>query len=349
MTPTVTLKISNPNNSTYPTIILRKFFNMVFAEPDGKTFNVYTATVFGGASEVKKPVVDDLKDMPIPKLDQENDCELEFRYQIDYDDSTVANSSDISVCDITEQFLSDDDTNEYHVKNRDEIRKVWGNIAVLENQIKVKELLLELYPSLYKKREDIHLPGMKNLGTVLHIKDDQDERQSHQCVVCKGNYYTNGISNGYRLAINGNAVAGIEAINWIKTTVRLKRNILKSKNLAERNIRFVVQFAGTDIYYTPDFTWYFAPPCNYVVDESATLTFSGKKPMPNKVAPVADGTTVRFKEWLDEGIGERKKSRVSYFSEYTAAKPYGFSKNSVEVLLSFTNPGKHGNFQFLLD
>lgn len=375
MTPTVTLKISNPHNDTYPTIILRKFFNMVFVEPDGKTLNIYTATIFGGAHKVDLSSENLAAIAPYPKHRNDQECALNFKYQIHYDDGTVASSSDISVSDVTDQFLSDDDTNIYHVKNFDEIHKFWGNLVNLEDQNRIGELLEELHPNNghtvkcravekrtghcpakicpavkrpSAKRPSVKRPSLTQLGSVFFFNDDQENRKSHKCIVCKGNFDGNNVSNGYKLSVNQYAVPGIEAINWVKTTIHLKHNILKSKNSEKVNVRFLVQFTGADSYYTPDFTWYFAPPSNYVVDESATLKIGNDPSLPNKVAPVADGTTVRFKEWLDEGIGERKKSRVTHFSEYTKTKPYGFTNKTVEVLLSFVNPGKHGNFQFFV-
>ena len=347
MTPTVTLKISNPNNTLYPTIILRKFFNMVFVEPDGKTFNIYTATVFGGADTVD---LSQPQTSPKPKHVPNRGVELEFNYQISYDDDSVANSSDISIRDITDKLLSDDDDNVYQVKNREQIHKFWGDVEKISDQQSLKKLLDQLYGEIEFPHE---LPTMTQLGNVYFI-DDHENRNSHKCIVCKGIYDEIDSSSGYKLALNGNAMPGIEAINWVKTTIRLKCNVLKSKNSEKMNVRFQIQFSDksdTDApytpYYTPDFTWYFAPPCNYVVDESAILKI-GKDAMPNKIAPVADDTTVRFKEWRDEGIGERKKSRVTYFREYTKTNPYGFSKKKVSVLLSFVNPGRRGNFQFFL-
>ena len=344
MRPIVTLKISNPNNTIYPTIILRKFFNMVFVDPNGKTLNIYTATVFGGAEKVHLSEGNQTQTLPTPKHDTQSSCELEFKYQISYDGDSDKNASDISICDITDRFLSDNDDNIYQVKNRDQIHKFWGDVEKITNQQRLQELLAVLN---YPTGTNDPLPTISQLGNALYFIDDQEDRKSHKCIVCKGTYEEGDSPDSYKLALNSKAIAGIEAINWVKTTINLNCNILKSKNSEKMDIRFQVQFSDAEAYYTPDFTWYFAPPCNYVVDESAMLKI-GKITMPNKVTPVSDDTTVRFKEWRDERIEERKKSRVSYFSEYTKTNPYAFTHNDISVTLSFVNPGRRGKFQFFL-
>ena len=44
----ISLQISNPSNATYKSILLRKFFLMLFIDADGKKIHAYIASVFGG-------------------------------------------------------------------------------------------------------------------------------------------------------------------------------------------------------------------------------------------------------------------------------------------------------------
>lgn len=209
--------------------------------------------------------------------------------------------------------------------------------------------MLAFYPSQYKEEGSpaFCLPDMSKGGPFLKITKE-NQGASHQFIACPGEFVVGETENMYTLTASD--VVGLEAVNWVKTTIELDCDILKSTNLSDRKINFVVEFGENGVFYTPDFTWYFAPPPNYVVDDMALVDIGEKKNVRNIVTPVADRTTVRFAEWLKEGILERKKSRV-LMSEYISADPYVFScqnNRSVKVNLSFSNPGKHGNLQFLI-
>lgn len=324
MKPRITLTIINPNDSAYPTIILRKFFNMVFIEPDGKTLHIYTATVFGGAS--------DKNTAPKPYLDAKVRCALDFRY-------SVLNDKDEKV-----DSISFENRSESYVKQTEWIGKIWGDVKKLQTQNEIKAALASAYPNLYNTADAVNLPDVTKLGAVLSIQEKQKGPSSHHCIACCGEFEEKkGALWEYRLCTS--VAAGIEAVNWIRTTIKLKTDILRSSE----KVSFEVEFSDNTNYYTPDFTWYFAPPTNYAVDvETATLTIGDSSEEPNKVTSVADNTTVLFEEWDEqEAIRERKKARVN-FREITATDNYILSGKRIKVTLSFINPEKHGNTQFIL-
>lgn len=330
MRPTVTLKITNVNNSTYPTIIMRKFFNMVFMEPDGKTINIYTATIFGGAAKRVEDAEGNKKVDPESKNDKASQCNLKFSYEKGkYIDK-------IDFYDLSKQY----------VVQTEQIKKVWKNVTNLSTQSDIKDALTSLYPDIYKTESDVKIPDKTTLGTVIKIDDGSDGYSSHACIAAVGKYTSDKTGEpSYTLYTPTNSTIGIEAINWIKTTIKLKNSILEDN----QKVEFVVQLDDHTEYYTPDFTWYFAPPTSYIVDaESALLKIGKQNEEPNKVVRVADATTVLFNEWVkQELITERKKSRVS-FGDITAKDPYSFSGKKIRVILSFINPGKHGNLQFFI-
>ncbi len=330
MRPTVTLKITNVNNSTYPTIIMRKFFNMVFMEPDGKTINIYTATIFGGAAKRVEDAEGNKKVDPEPKNDKASQCNLKFSYEKGkYIDK-------IDFYDLSKQYVA----------QTEQIKKVWKNVTNLSTQEDLKNALISYYPSFYEKESDIKLPDIATLGSVVKIDDGLDGHSSHACIAAVGKCTIDKSAEpSYTLHIPTNFAIGIEAVNWIKTTIKLKDSILEDN----QKVGFVVQLDNQSEYYTPDFTWYFAPPTSYIVDaESALLKIGKQSEEQNKVTRVADATTVLFNEWVkQEYITERKKSRVS-FGDITAKDPYSFSGKKIHVILSFVNPGKHGNLQFFI-
>lgn len=324
MKPRITLTITNPNDSAYPTIILRKFFNMVFIEPDGRTLHIYTATVFGGASDNNSD--------PKPHLDTSTRCVLDFKYSVQNDNNEKVDS------------ISFENISESYIKQTEWMGKIWGDVKKLQTQNEIKAALVSAYPNLYNTVDAVNLPDVTKLGAVLSIQEKQKGQSSHHCIACCGKFEEiKGSNSEYQLFTD--VAAGIEAVNWIRTTIKLKSDILR---LSEK-VSFEVEFSDNTDYYTPDFTWYFAPPTNYAVDvETATLTIGDNSEEPNKVTSVADNTTVLFEEWdQQEAIRERRKARVN-FREITATDNYAFSGKRIKVTLSFINPEKHGNTQFIL-
>ncbi len=328
MKPTITLNITNLNNSAYTSIILRKFFNMVFVEPDGKTINIYTATIFGGAEKVCTENDTSSALPPTPKYNSSSQCILKFSYAIK--DNEIEK---ICFKDMSSQFI----------KETNEIKKVWKNVEELQTQEDIKNALIDYYPNIYKPDCDIQLPDKRDLGSVLKLQDGQEKRPSHACIACCGVFQEENESYSYTLATG--IAAGIEAINWVRTTIKLKTDILA----LNQKIEFAVTLDEKCEYYTPDFTWYFAPPMKYVVDsESAMLNVGCQNDEPNKITRVADATTVLFAEWVKkENITERKKSRVN-LKDIIAKDAFALSGKTIRVTLSFINPHKHGNMQFFI-
>lgn len=339
MTPTVTLKISSPHNDTYPTTILRKFFNMVFVDHKGKRLHIYTATVFGGANGVYADEA--RKNLPKPAnldIKTRKICSLRFKYEVQDEDNSgepvFIECKQIS--NITKDFIEGKKP-----KSLDQIKQVWGEIEPLPDEAQFMEAMSKLYPDDSEKCRE-NMPDFTQ-SPAFRITDDKG-RSSHNCVAYPGTF-DQSKPNQYTLSAPN--CVGVEAINWIKTTIELNSSILSPNNIADRKIEFIIKFEGCSSLYTPDFTWYFAPPPNYIVDDLAEVDIGTTSAIPNIVSPVSDSTTVMFKEWLDENILERKKYRV-LMGDYTSANPYVLSNSQVKVSLSFSNPKKHGNLQFLV-
>lgn len=338
MTPTVTLTISNINNSDYPTIILRKFFNMVFVEEDGKTLNIYTATVFGGAEH------NNGNDKPIPKVVNGHACALKFAYDIQGGQSSKNRNDTVRIkfSDDTAVFL-DKKKHNGNLTNWGQIMEVWGEIEEL-GQDRAGLTLHEFYPNLFPDKKNLPKPDVTK---GVHLRcEEKKKKDSHRFVASPGKFEIGNDSKSYSLK-NEHDVVGVEAINWVKTTIELNCDILKPRIMADRKINFDIKFENDCKYYTPDFTWYFAPPPSYVVDDSALVDVADKENIENIVTPVADKDTVRFDKWIDERILERKKSRV-LMKNYVDADPYVLSGQCVRVNLSFSNPGRHSNTQFFI-
>lgn len=317
----IKLSISNTTDVDYKKVILRKFFNMVFISEDGKKLSIYTAVVFGGMASGEI----DQEGRMIPVYG-DNPCKLRFHYSVN-----DASPDKIEFLDVTKSFWDQEDY----------IKEVWGQCEHLNEQSDAVQRMNKLYPG----------KGISTTGSVpddgFYFFSQNDKGNTHRFVVQIGRFKAN---KDYFELNTYDAKDGLECLNWINTTLYLKDSILD----VNKRIKFEIELGkeeNTDSFYTPDFTWYFAPPSGFQVDISKAKVSVGKyKDQMNLVQEVSDDTTVLFKEWEDkERIEERKKARVN-FKEYTSeCKEQKLSNaHRVEVCLNFLNPKRSGNRQFLM-
>ena len=308
----INLTISNINNHEFNTILFRKFFNMVFIEPKGKILQIYTATIFTGAEQSNSQ-----SQCPIPKASI-NKCGLNFLYDI-------SGAEKINFEDITNSLVA----------QCDHLGKVWYHCEKLMNQNDISNKLNDLYLGNYT------VPPMNPDKHFLFIQEPTTNNKSYCCVASEGEFAHSPNENNYSLFCG--VYSGIEAINWVKTTITMSDSVLN------KNISFKISFAGNDTFYTPDFTWYFAPPTNYIVDGNCTEVIVGGISEKNGIASVAERTTVAFKEWVnEEKINERNKSRVICLKQLIKSDLTYLTKNTIQVDLTFVNPLKHVNRQFFM-
>lgn len=317
----IALKISSDNNSCYCDILLRKFFNMAFVSQDGRHLDIYTATVFGGfTSEPNSPY-----DEPV-KYNDSTACSLRFEYSI---------SSSDEVKELECKICSEDKTQEF-CKQSKWIGKVWEQFDPISNQRDLQNSLLSYYPNMQK--------SISILDVASHscFKINSQRENKYKAVVTKGGFYST--DNGYAIK-NDVSLAkymdGIELINWVKTTIQLDQSLL------DKRVAFFIELndGNNHHFYTPDFTWYFAPPPGYIINEDTALVSLGdwKKDERNLVQSVADDTTVLFDEWVHQQIQERKKARVNLTSFSDKLSTYV----TIQVIVEMYNPRKGENRQFL--
>lgn len=312
----IELIISNINNKTYEEIILRKFFQMVFISPNGKKLTLYTATIFGGMT---KKLPEGSTTGPVAAYGGHNNCKLKFQFI----------SGDSQIKSITSKNF----TKELWTQIS-RMERVWGQCRKCETQEEVNDLFTSLYQIPFRLSMDPNWP-------IYHIYDTK--KQNCECVVTNGDY--EDLPDGsYTLAARKAAKQDcIEVMNWVKTEITLNKSILG------KHITFKISLDSGEnhTYYTPDFTWYFAPPSGYHVDKDSAVVKIGTSNERNLVQEVSDETTLHLKEWdVEEQIEDRIKSRVNVNS--LIASDYSvLSKNGgIEADISITNPQQHGNKQF---
>lgn len=330
--PEITLTISNGSNQAHPAILLRKFFAMVFIEPGGKKLSIFIATVFGG-------VADDAKTrdgFPLVNYDKDPDknCFLNFKFQ-----SKTLSKSGCCVSDITDSFCH----------QTEQIGRVWCNTdedGVIEHtdEKAAASKIKELYKELHQEGKAKVSLDPNSRPKVYEIK--KGDSLAHHFMAIRGKFTSlQQDEPEYSLAVPIK-VDGLEAINWVKTELVLTESIL------DHRIHFTVQLGPDQTFYTPDFTWYFAPPPGSAVNENtATLILgSNGKEIPNNIQNVRDDTTVLFKEWVELDIEDRRKARVQpkqldqWQSPFTALSDAGRISVSFEIF----DPQKESNRQFMV-
>lgn len=297
---------------------------MLFIDTGGKKIHAYIASVFGGLQDTSnksaetKQRIENL--LPV-QHDPKDECYLMFRFL--FNEGLI---DSVSFEDKTDSFC---DQPEW-------VAKVWGENSRCEDKSAVKEHLQDLYGSRYNGS----VPAKVDSGTPIYFFSE-DNRPFHSFLAEKGRYEESGECQ-YRLLVpeDREKVVGIEAINWIKADINLKSDI------RNHPISFAIKFEGE--FYTPDFTWYLAPPAGYIVDRESSVKVNGIGTDKNAISAVSDETDVLFKEWKDERIIERKKSRV-LLNTISGCDVLNLSKHEkLTVHLHIANPQGTSNRQFIL-
>lgn len=322
----IKLRISNPlSNMIYKSVLLRKFFCMVFIDTSGQKLDVFIATVFGG---IKKDIQNTDEVYSLVQYDSKKPCSLQFEFLSCGDEKLIKN---VAFNDKTQSFWEQPSC----------IEKIWGKCTAYNDQKKVDELIKKMYPSLYSDGRDAIVDVEK---TIYHFS--QGDKLSHSCIVAQGKYeeIANIGEHKYSLSFP-NGTDGLEAMNWIHAEISLTSNILN------KTVLFSIELEKDKIY-TPDFTWYFAPPAGNIVSGESKLKIgiTDEHIEENCIQTVSDETTVVFNEWRDPplAIEERKKSRVLFKS--APVKDFmNLSKDEFfAVSLNITNPHILTNRQFFI-
>lgn len=317
----VALEISYSNDVTYKNIVLRKFFNMIFVDASGRKLYIYTATVFGGTlkdfEEPEKAYISISKSNSVP-------CSLNFKYKCDPEGVITK----VNCIDLTHSFCQQTDC----------ISKVWGECKSLYNQSEIMSTIREIYPD-----SPFDFDIEKDIDATQHlVYINQGDKQSHKCIVRQGIFEYNEGDYGYKLTeVNKQNLDKVETVNWVKTEIELNSTILN------RQVSFSIVFNNQKIF-TPDFTWYFAPPAGYIISTDSYVKIGNNKSEKNAIQSVSDETTVPFSEWTSppESIDERKKSRV-LFKSAPVKNQYRLSDDKeISVFIQIINPQGPSNRQF---
>lgn len=416
---TITYYMSNATPNLVKTIMVRKFFQMVFVGNDRKSLHIYTASVLGGCPKVKlekkKPGAESTN--YVSQLDKLNAFRMKF-------DFVVRGNDNNDVLSIESEDITDGDRG--FLSQIEYIRQVWGDECeiIRDNQGQLDEVLGRYLPSRndcgdtekagfegrlkewkIEPGQTAELAGRK----ILYIGDEKKKREGEMFGLAlagnlqkedysrplerrKGDRVPEGSEHAsYCIQVPQDVklVPGIELVNWVKTTIRFRYRFHDS------NLNFCIQKKAkseTEVQYiAPDSTWYFSPPvkafinnesssvelklvtesmdtvqeckyrgrlnegntdcelpdCTCPIKKLGILTHTTTR-HPNVINPVANKTTVNFKQWTDdEMISFRQKYRLAVKNIFTQNVTID-NTNEINIFLDTTDEHGRGNRQFVL-
>lgn len=308
----ITCSIQNNSGGSHDKLLIRKFFQIVFIENELDKVTIYTAIVLG----------DGTGDSPFSKLD----AQFEVGFSFGSEDSTITHE------DITSKFL----------EQPDRIRSVWGkDCDLLKTQRDKSDILKQVLPDT----ESVDNKYISN-DDYLYIEQKKDARIDSllKSIAHKGCFATD--ASQFSIKADSNFHVGVETVNWIKTSVKFKKN-LKQDDLMEYDF-----FFDPKIALIPDFTFYISPPTNCIVDaDSATVTYQKTdettKTESNLISPVARAEQCYFNEWKKyHYIGSKKMSRLVIKNFTNPYEPATLRK--IDMKFNIINRNASANIQFII-
>ncbi len=372
---TITYNIQNVTPNLVHTVMLRKFFQMVFMGNDRRSLHIYTATVIG-ASKEKTDSPENGSDNFISDLGAIPEFRMKFQFQIGNSDNN----------EIEKIYHKDITTSEHGFLSEIAcIRKVWGENCeiIIDNQSKLLDRLREtqkqapdpdgkneIYSADLSKYKLLWTKQTKNgnqrqnltsLSIPGEYEDSPDEIvSSSRDDVAKQAAYTIGVPRGISLP------TGMELVNWVRTTIQYRYEI------DDNNLNYTIKQnsqSNTDTtVWAPDFTWYFSPVVKSYIDNHNSIVevkweqnnggnvctcpiqkkkvFVSNDKFQNSIDTVPNKMTVDFYHWTQERIRLRQKYRLAA-KEILPTEVTFNNLSEINIFLDTADEHSRGNRQFI--
>lgn len=372
---TITYNIQNVTPNLVHTIMLRKFFQMVFMGNDRRSLRIYTATVIGASQEEPRSPGEGSEKF-ISNIGAIPDFRMKFQFQ-------VGNSDNNEIESIHHEDLTESDNG--FLNEIDCIRKVWGKDCeiIVDDQSKLLNKLLETQkgsasPQGENEKYSANLSKYKLLWTEQTKNGDQRQNLTSLSIhgeykesqessassprddVAKQSAYSIGVPSGVQLP------KGVELVNWVRTTIRFKFEI--DDNNLNYTIKRSLQLNTVTTVWAPDFTWYFSPVVKSYIDNhnsivevkwgqnsgenTCTCPIQKKKvfipndKFQNSIDAVPNKMTVDFHHWTEERIRLRQKYRLAV-KEILPSEVTFNNLNEINIYLDTADEHSRGNRQFI--
>lgn len=323
---TITYYMSNATPNLVKTVMMRKFFQMVFVGNDRRSLHIYTASVLGGCDEIE---LEKRKKKPDAKstnyVSQLNELRG-FRMKFDF---VVRGNDNNDVLSIESEDVTDGDRG--FLSQIEYIRQVWGEECeiIRDDQDRLERALGKYLPPKNgtgdtgeagfedRLREwEIKPSQTAELASrrILYIGDEKKRQEGEMFgLALAGDFQKEDYSRPWERRKGGRVhegsecaayciqvpqdvklVPGIELVNWVKTTIRFRYRFHDS------NLNFCIQKGAkleTKVQYiAPDFTWYFSPPVKaFINNESSSVEL---KLVTESMEPAQE---CKYRERSDEG------------------------------------------------
>lgn len=363
------------------TVMLRKFFQMVFVGTDRRSLHIYTATIIGasingyGANERQKEKNFCSKFSEVPN----------FRMLFDI---AIAGNETNAVEYIQHEDITDT-PQKGMLSQLPYLRKVWGDSCkVIYND---QSALAQYFPKTpkkilakYSKQKVLYVHEDKPFyGWLLDCKAIPGKLETGiditDAEVIKEDYTKRDM---YAIDVpQEDMPLGMELVNWIRTTIQFKTDIddkdfnyCIQNPISRRQPKIESADKKTNLKYEflcPDFTWYFSPPIKTYIDtHNATVEIKRKQansectdcPCPKRgevhaknandkyhdgIGPVPNKMTVEFDYWCEEKIKSRQKYRFAAKDISLGAEDFD-SVSEIMICLDMTDDHSRGNRQYMM-
>ena len=371
---TITYNIQNVTPGLARSVMLRKFFQMVFMGNDRRSLHIYTATVIGASAQDKQTnhetFLSDLGAIP------------EFRMKFSF---LIGNTDNNEIDSVVHEDITDG-THGF-LDEIERIRKVWGDECdiIFDDQSRVAKLLrnvqrqeseeadeqlerqsavLTNYKLLWTKqsRNGTPKPELSSLSIHGDYKNVPEETNlPSRDDIAKKASYTIGVPDIPSFP------KGLELVNWVRTTIQFKFEI--DDNNFNYTLRRNISQDDETRYLAPDFTWYFSPVVksyidnhNSIVEVKRTIAanesactcpiqknkkvFVANDKSLNCIDAVPNKMTVDFHYWTEEKIRLRQKYRLAAREILPTAETFD-SLNEINIFLDTADEHSRGNRQFI--
>lgn len=282
---TITYSIQNVTSGLVHTVMMRKFFQMVFIGKDKKSLHIYTATVLGAKKEKMITGQEasyknggeesgENGNLFVSELGKVKPFRMKFEF-------AVGSSDDNDVLDIKNEDLTSNGKHSF-LDEVECICNVWGSkCEVIENdQKKLLKRYKEICPegsvadptestaqlSRHKvlwteqKKNGSDERDFRSLSIAGEVENvDSMQKQQERDEIAMRKAYTISVPKDISLP------DGIELVNWVRTTIQFKyvfddtdHNYIIKKDMGDD--------AGSCTFLAPDFTWYYSPVMKSYID-----------------------------------------------------------------------------------
>lgn len=370
----------NVTSDLVKTVMIRKFFQMVFIGNDKKSLHIYTATILGASS---KSISDDNDgDEFISDLADSEQFRMRFEFAVGSNDNNEVLSIEHKDLTSTEHGL---------LNEIDCVQKVWGEKCkiLLDCQSELKSKIEKITGKTddgeneQSKFRNITADLAKRKILWVEQKKNGIEEKLLRSLSIPGDCQTvddaqepnvrDGVAlrKAYAISVPQDIelTKGMELVNWVQTTIEFKYAF------DDTNLNYLIKKEIKDedktVYLAPDFTWYFSPivksfienrncmveikrgtrggteTCSCPIQKTKRVFYSSDK-YQNSIDAVPNKLTVNFHHWdEDEKINSRQKYRLS--ARDVLPTPRTFSEVSeISIFLDTSDEHNRGNRQFVL-